>query len=338
MATLPNWFSRSAQNTESHPSWTRWPALVVGALAILGVLSVVIFFLTYRIDDDPDLKPESRFVVTNGSMAITMTATLMDRALSDGWAPSRLWYHPTAHSSNMKSFQLGEQYAVSRFVSDFTERMGNDQGSGDLDPDLMKARGTLNYDPTAWSLITSANAVGQYRQGIASLNAYNTRLGTGQARINNLPVALSGFLADVNSDLQSQSRIIELTVMEPTDFTAAEKTEMTDADRARLHTNGGYLDPRAAATFYASTGRLYAYYIILKALGQDYHDAIDAKHADGQWEDLISTLRIAATYKKFFPANGARGDYFTPNDLVWQGYLLSRVDNDLTVLIVAMRT
>jgi hypothetical protein len=338
MAVLSSWFGRMAGAMPSGGSWTRWPAAILGGLALLLAAWIAIFLVAYHVDDDPNLEPAARFAVPGGSQAVAMTATLMDRALQDGWAPSELWYHPAAHSRNMKSFQLGEQYAVSRFVSEFTEKMGHDQGSGDLDRDLMKARGYFNYDPTSWALISSGSAVTQYTDGIASLEAYNQRLAAGQARINRLPVALSGFLADVNSDLQSQSRIIELTVMEPGDFTEAQKKEMTDADRARLGVNGGYFDGRAADIFYASKGRLYAYYLILKALGEDYREAIAAKHAESQWEDLVSTLRTAATYKKFLPANGARGDYSVPNDLVWQGYLLGRVDNDLGVLVVALRS
>jgi len=51
-----------------------------------------------------------------------------------------------------------------------------------------------------------------------------------------------------------------------------------------------------------------------------------------QWQDMIGTLRVAATYKKYWPANGARGDSMVPNDLVWQGYLLGRADALLSVL------
>ena len=40
-------------------------------------------------------------------------------------------------------------------------------------------------------------------------------------------------------------------------------------------------------------GRLYAYYVILDAIGEDFHDVIEAKRVTDQWQDMIGTLRVA---------------------------------------------
>jgi hypothetical protein len=307
--------------------------IVIGVLAVLIVPFLVVYVAEYQIADDPDLKPNAAFDVKGGSRAVTMAATLMDGAIkNDTWAPSRLWYHPLAYSSNMRNFQMGEQYAVSRFAGEMADLLGRDRGAGDTDPDLRRAKGALSFDPAIWSIVTSNGSVPQYESGVDFLNSYNRRLAAGQARYDKIPANLSVFLDRINKDLQSQSAIIGLTVLEPGDYTAAQMQHMTDAERGMVSSNGGYFDSRASQVFYSTKGRLYAYYVILDAIGQDFHDAIEAKRVSDQWQDMIGTLRVAATYKKYWPANGERGDSMVPNDLVWQGYLLGRADALLSVL------
>ena len=309
---------------------TTW---VTAGILVLCLPFFLVYVIEYQIADDPDLKANPAFEVQGGSRAVTMAATLMDAETHDGtWAPSRLWYHPLAYSSNMKNFQMGEQYAVSRFAGEMADLLGRDRGAGDTDPDLRKAKGALSFDPAIWSIVTSNGSVPQYEHGIEFLNSYNQRLGAGQARFDKIPANLSLFLDRINKDLQSQSAIIGLTVLEPADYTSAQMQHMTDAERSMVSSNGGYFDSRASQVFYATKGRLYAYYVILDAIGTDFHDVIEAKHVSDQWQDMIGTLRVAATYKKYWPANGERGDSLVPNDLVWQGYLLGRADALLSVL------
>ena len=310
---------------------TGW--IVLGILAVLIVPFLGVYVAEYDIADDPDLKPKASFDIQGGSRAVTMAATLMDDEINGGtWAPSRLWYHPLAYSSNMRNFQMGEQYAVSRFAGEMADLLGRDRGAGDTDPDLRRAKGSLSFDPAIWAIVSTNGSVPQYEQGVESLNAYNRRLAAGQARFDKIPANLSLFLDRINKDLQSQSAIIGLTVLEPEDYTQAQLQHMTDAERRMVSTNGGYFDSRASQVFYATKGRLYAYYVILNAIGADFHDVIEQKRVADQWQDMIGTLRVAATYKKYWPANGTRGDSFVPNDLVWQGYLLGRADTLLGVL------
>ena len=59
---------------------------------------------------------------------------------------------------------------------------------------------------------------------------------------------------------------------------------------------------------------------------------IAAKHAQDHWANMLVSLRSAATYSKFFVANGAAGSYFTPSDLSTQGFHLLRADKQLAEL------
>jgi hypothetical protein len=310
----------------SHPSIR----LVLAGLAAAIILFWVAFFVEYRIDDDPNLAPNPAFVVQGGSRAVTMAETLMDLEINHtAWSPNRLWYHPVAYSSNMKNYQQGIQYAVARWAVEMADLLGRERGSGEADGDLGTASGLFKYDPTAWIFPSS---VTQYQKGIERLESYNRRLAAGQAKYDKIASSLSLFLDRITKDLGSQSASLELTVLSPDDYSPEEKQHLNDAERAALSSNGGYFDSRAGAAFYATKGRLYAYYILLKAIGEDYHDALVAKNAAEHWENMLVSLRSAATFSKFFVANGAAGSYFTPSDLSTQGFHLLRADKQLQEL------
>jgi len=294
------------------------------------LLFIILFFLEYRIDDEPELKPNAAFTIQGGSKAVTMAATLMDLEINHtGWAPNRLWYHPIAYSSNMKNYQKGIQYAVARWAVEMADVLGRERGSGEADGDLTNASGHFKYDPEAWIL---PSAVTEYNKGIDGLEAYNKRLAAGQAKYDKIASNLAVFLDRISKDLGSQSAALELTVLSPDDFTPDEKKRLTDNERAALSSNGGYFDSRAGAAFYATKGRLYAYYILLKAIGEDYADVLAAKHAEEHWANMMVSLRSAATFSKFFVANGSAGAYFTPSDLSTQGFHLLRADKQLDEL------
>jgi hypothetical protein len=276
------------------------------------------------------LAPNPAFVVAGGSQAVTMAATLMDLEINHtAWAPNRLWYHPAAYSSNMKNYQQGIQYAIARWAVEMADLLGRERGSGEADGDLGTASGLFKYDPTAWIF---PSAVTQYQKGIEHLVSYNRRLAAGQAKYDKIASSLSLFLDRITKDLGSQSATLELTVLSPDDYSPEEKQQLNDSERAALSTNGGYFDARAGAAFYATKGRLYAYYIILKAIGEDYHDALVAKNATEHWANMLVSLRSAASFSKFFVANGAAGSYFTPSDLSTQGFHLLRADKQLQEL------
>lgn len=323
LRTKADTLRRAILDTASEASFVT--KAVIAALAACVVAFIALFVLQYHIDDDPALKPSTGFIVEGGSKAVTMAATLMELE-TEHWAPSKPWIYPIAHSGNMIAYQKGIQYAVAQWATQMTDFLGRERGSGEADPNLVAAKGLLNYDPTAFIL---PSAVSQYREGIRNLDAYNRRLALGQARYDKIASSLSDFLVKIDKDLGSQSGTIELTVLSPDDFTEVEKTHLTDNQRRVLGTNGGYFDGRATDVFFATKGRMYAYLIILTALGEDYHNVIVAKGAEEHWQNMLVSLRSGASLYKFFVANGAGGSYFTPSDLAYQGFFLLRFDKQL---------
>jgi hypothetical protein len=299
-----------------------------GSLAALLAVFWLVFFLQYKIDDDPNLAPDPAFA--GGSATAAMAATLMDREINHTiWAPNKPWFYPIAHSTNMINYQRGVQYAVARWAVEMSDLLGRERGSGEADVDLITASGRFKFDPSAFLL---PSAVHQYKEGIAALVSYNQRLAAGQAKYDKIASNLSLFIDRVSKDLGSQSATIELMVLSPGDLTDAEKSHLSDNQRAVLEANGGYFDSRATETFFATKGRMYAYYMLLKAIGDDYHDILVEKNALYHWENMLLSLRSGATLHKFFIANGEPGSYLVPSDIAVQGFFLLRADKQLKEL------
>lgn len=305
--------------------------ILIGIPLLLILVYIAVFFFQYRIDDDSDLAANPRFAVQGGSEAVTMVSTLMYHETHETtWAPNQLWFWPIAHSTNMVNYQIGIQAAVARWGVEMSDFLGRERGSGAADNDLNDAAGLLKYDPTAWLL---PSAVTQYDKALKDLTAYNQRLAKGEAKYDKISSNLSVFLDRISKDLGSQSNTLELTILTPSDYSQEQKDDLTDNAKALLSSNGGYFDHRATQIFFETKGRLYADYIILKAIGDDFHDVLVVKNADKHWDNMLLSLRAAATYHKFFVANGAAGSLLVPNDLTAQGFHLLRADKQMQELI-----
>lgn len=296
-------------------------------LAVLAVFFFLVFF-SYRIDDDPNLKPNPKFVVEGGSHAVTMAATLMDLEINEtGWAPNKPWIYPMAHSSNMKAYQIGIQYAVARWANEMSDFLGRERGSGEADRDLISAKGKFSEDPTEYILPSS---VTMYNEGVESLVEYNHRLAHGEAKYDKIHSSLADFLVKISRDLGSQSAAIEALVEPPGRAVAVSEHGGEIKRPLSDYIPGGWIfDGRPARTFFATKGRMYAYYTILKGVGEDYKDVIASKGAQRHWNNMLSSLRDGATMYKTFIANGTPGSYFVPSDIATQGFFLMRADKQI---------
>ncbi|CCG39611.1 DUF2333 family protein [Magnetospirillum molischianum] len=296
------------------------------ALAVLVAFFFLIFF-SYRIDDDPNLKPNPKFVVEGGSAAVTMAATLMNLEINEtGWAPNKPWIYPMAHSSNMKAYQTGIQYAVARWANEMSDFLGRERGSGEADRDLISAKGKFSEDPTEYILPSS---VAIYNEGIESLVEYNHRLAHGEAKYDKIHSSLADFLVKISRDLGSQSAAVEALV-EPPGRAASEHSGGEVKRHITEYIPGGSIfDSRPSRTFFATKGRMYAYYTILKGVGEDYKDIIASKGAQRHWNNMLSSLRDGATMYKTFITNGTPGSYVVPSDIATQGFFLMRADKQI---------
>jgi hypothetical protein len=287
----------------------RIAAYVVGAVALLLALYYLVgAFVAHRIDDDPDFVPP--VLTQEGSRAVDMAAALIGREVDEnGWTANDPFFLPGAVLDNMPNYQQGLVYALGRFAIDLSDQIGRARGSSQTDGDLDRASGLLKYPGTVWvfdfstSLAPTASAESQYRAARRALIAYNQRLAAGQAVFDRRSDNLIAVLERVANDLGSQSGAIDYHVDNRT---------------------GWPIDTVADDAFYANKGQLYAYYMILKALGEDYAQVISERQLDTVWAQMLDSFRQAALLQPMVVVNGAPDGLSAPNHLAAQGFYLLR--------------
>ncbi|MBY0509810.1 MAG: DUF2333 family protein [Rhodospirillaceae bacterium] len=279
-------------------------------VAVIFVLVVVYYpvgmLLNNRIADDLDVKPAPAFDVQGGSKAVAVAATIVARD-ADQWLPNAPFWHPAAALDNAPNFQLGTIYAVSRFVLEVGDYLGRVRGSSAIDANLDRAVGLLKYDGTTWywgqgNIIPKPKAESQYREAVEHLAAYNREVGAGTSTYDKRADNLIAFLDRVAADLGSASAELD----------------------ARAQEGGGYLNFHADDVFYNTKGKLYGYYVILNALGEDFAVVIKEKQASGIYADMLTSLRTAAGMDPLIVVNGDPDALTMPSHLRALGFPLLR--------------
>lgn len=289
---------------------------VLGVLVVLLLLYYPVgMMLAHRINDDVDYQTPAAYQVEGGSRAVAIAAALIDREVTQTkWVANKPFIFPSSLLDNMPNFQMGLVYALSRFAIEMTDVLGRARGSSQVDPDLDKASGLLKYDGTIWvwdpktSLMPTASAERQYVAGEKALMRYNKRLGENQAVFDKRADNLIAFIVRVEADLGSSSAIL--------------------AERAQT-SNAGYFDTKADDIFYATKGRLYGYYMLLRELGIDFKPVLAEKNVETVWNQMLEGLRIAAAMDPLVIANGANDGLIVPSHLAAQGFYLLRARTQL---------
>lgn len=279
-------------------------------LGILFILVVVYYpvgmVLNNRIDDNLDMAPSQQFDVQGGSKAVAIATTLVSREI-DHWLPNAPFWHPAAALDNAPNFQLGMIYAVSRFALELGDYLGRVRGSSAIDGNLDKAVGLLKYDGTTWywgqgNIIPKPKAESQYREAVKFLDAYNHDVASGNSIYDRRADNLIAFLDRVATDLGSVSAVLD----------------------AHAQKGGGYLDFEADNIFYNTKGKLYGYYVILNALGEDFADIIKEKQGDEIWAGMLLSLRTGAGMDPLIVVNGDPDALTMPSHLRAIGFPLLR--------------
>ncbi len=294
-------------------------------LALVVILPVLYYLIgmaiTHRINDDTAFQPPAVAAlpdegVGQGSHAVAMAAALIRREVQDTpWVANSPFFYPSAVLDNMPNFQQGVVYALSRFVLEMSDQIGRTRGSSQVDPDLDMAAGRLKFPGTIWhfdfstSIWPQATSETQYLAAARALEAYNGRLADGQAVYEARADNLQGTLDRMAKDLGSSSALIDRQISEGGFFT------FTDDD-----------------VFYATKGRLYGYYMILKALGADYGSVITERQLDGAWQQMLDSLKAAAELQPLVVLNGDP-DGMKPSHLAGQGFYLLRARTQMNEVI-----
>ena len=308
---------------ERSGSWLRRVLIGLGVLVVLAALYFVGGAIwVHEIDADPTFDVE--VVVPNGaSRAVAVAADLVDREVNvNRWVANDPFFQPGYLLDNMPAYQTGIVSAVGRFATELRDRVARVRGSSAVDPDLESAAGRLNYPGDVWIFEWSGTPLqpsseSQYRRGVEDLRRYNERLAQGQAVYERRADNLLATLDRISGDLGAASAALTHEVDEGS-------------------TN--FLDFNADGMFYSIKGKLYAYYLILRELEQDFPDVIREKNLQANWADLLTSLRLGATLYPWIVSNGPLDSMATPNHLASEGFLLLRVRTKLEEIIDILRT
>jgi hypothetical protein len=257
-------------------------------------------------------------VPANASRAVAAAAALVEREVdAHRWVANDPWFQPGAVLDNMPNFQQGIVAAVSRFAVELTDQLARVRGASTVDADADSAAGRLKYPGNVWILEWSSTPVqpsseSQYRRAVQDLRRFNDRLAAGQAtferRADNLMATLERIAADIGG------------------ASAALYQQIVDG-------SGFGLDFRADDVFYATKGRAYAYFILLRELGRDFEQVIGERNAARNWEEMVRTFADAAVLRPLVVVNGAPDGLLLPNHLAGQGFLILRARFQLYELI-----
>ena len=286
-----------------------WRVLLVVLILYYPIGAMVV----HSIDDDPQFQP--RNVAPGESRSVATAAELVTREVDiNTWTPMMPFFTPAGILDNMPNFQRGIMAALGRFSTELMDQLGRTRGSSQTDRDLEQARGFLNEQPNVWiwqptvSLWPSATSAQKYRAGRDRLMAYNKRLAAGQAVFERRADNLQALLERIANDHGSDSAVIDQHIIEKA---------------------GDLFDVRCDDIFYFNKGRLYANFLLMRALGSDFEPIIRERGLTSAWNGTVETFRIASQLDPWIVWNGWPDALLVPNHLAAQGFYLLRARTQL---------
>ncbi len=252
-----------------------------------------------------------------------VTADLTDFNVNqNAWISSMLFYKTgffgldwdrTPFLDNKASFQRGVHSAVRRTTIELVDSLGRLRGTSQIDNDLQKARGNMQFREDTWYFGLSpfgpkTPTPSYYRSAIKELRAFNRRLEKCEATFDARADNLIQYVDRIASDLGSTSAILK--------------------DRSDNY-HAGWFDTRADDRFWFAYGQLYAYYGLIRATHSDFKSVLAEKHLDGLWDTMEQQLRSALDMQPVIVSNGRQDAWFTPSHLTTMGFHILRVRSNL---------
>ncbi len=279
------------------------------------------------------------------SKVAMMTSYIVDVLINQNtWAPADpqfkigffgiLSFPPTPWFDNKASFQIGAMRAVRRISIELVDLLGRARGTSAPDPDLVDARGSLQWNERAWIInpfdsrlpFLSTSAAGSYRDGKARLDSFNERLMACQAlydaRSDNLFQLLDRIANDVGGmtdQLATRSKGLRWDVT---------LKQMVPGDG----NNRGFFDFRADNLFYEAHGMIWAYHGILQGMRADFQVVIRQANLDQIWDRMETHIAEAASLKPLIVSNGREDSMFMPDHLSAMAANLLRARANMTEL------
>lgn len=248
----------------------------------------------------------------NGLEIVDASAALIKREVDDHmWTANLPFVFPGYVLDNMPQFQKGIIKTVHLTVKTLADYADNAA-------ELESAEKLLSYPANIWLLSKTENlslapsSGAQYRKARQALLKYNESLNAGETL---QPHLLLEILSELEADSRKISNSLEKQVRE----------HGTD-----------WVDFKADEVFYDCQGRLYGYYVILKALGTDFKEEIVAADVYGKLTSVLKTLEDSLRLEPLVIRNGQIDSLTAPNHLVAMNYYTVKVRSQLKDLIAGL--
>lgn len=278
---------------------TSWWRILAVALGLIVFLYYPLGgFLISKIDNNTsyEIKNENK----EQSATLDMMSFLINREINEKiWTPNLPFFFPSYFLDNMPSYQLGMISAISNIANGMAQKIDKRIDQGEK-TNLQAAAELLRYPGTIWmfspqsSLVPVPSANNQYRKARKNLINYNKEIALGHDVFYKSPSDLSYFLTRVNKDLTKSSIILETQIRE---------------------NNHDFFDSKADEVFYYNQGKVYAYYLLLKALGSDYKDIIVNNNLYKDWTQMLKALEEGSLLEPTIVRNGPLDSLLSPNHL-----------------------
>ena len=291
-------------------------------IAIICICSFIILYypvgayLTNNINRNLDVKIDK--VSSKQSMTIDMVSHLINEEVNEKiWTPNLPFFFPASILDNMPNYQLGILNALSKFTTSL-EKSQNQNNNKENTSRLYRAAVLLRYPGTIWMFDPQNNikpvpsASSQYRKARRLLKKYTHTLITGEEVFTKTPQKLAFILQKTNLNLKQSN------------------TQLTASIREN---SNNWVDFKADDIFYYNQGKLYAYYLLFRALGDDYKNIIVDYNQYPNWIAVIKALEDACLVQPSIIHNGKLSSSILPNHLAYLNVYILKAQNIIAQMI-----
>lgn len=285
-------------------SW--WRVLLVALTAFIFLYYPLGGLWIHNLDKTTDYEIDIKN--RQQSSTVEMAAFLIDREINDKmWTPNLPFFFPSFFLDNMPNFQLGIMKAVSNITFAMSKKLDTPITGGTEEAHLKTAAKLLKYDGHIWmfspanSFTPVPSAHSQYRKARKQLIKFNQQLNTGDLPFYRNTSDLMYFLTRINKDLN---------------------TSLEELDAQIREENNSWTDFKADDVFYYNQGKAYAYYLLLKAMGNDYKEILVDKNVYLLWTRSLKALEDAAKLDALYIRNAELNSLTAPNHLQYLAYFI----------------
>ena len=286
-----------------------------------------IFFLYYPIgamrtnkintDTTIEITPPS----PQSSAVIETMAYLINREINDHfWTPNLPFFFPSYILDNMPNYQLGIMSSLANFSTTFAKKVDRTPEE-DNKFSLLTASKFINYPGTIWvfspdnKLTPATSANSQYRKAHRILGRYNKSLDQGSKIFARDSSDLATFLYSINADLSKVTKDLDTHIREE---------------------SSSIFDFKSDNVFFFNKGKVYANYMILKALTQDYKDIILSHNLYPNFVSAIKALEFGLSFEPTVIRNAELKSSTAPNHLMYLGYFALKAQNAIQEIITSI--